>query len=45
MGGRGVLALQNFGLMPQEIVEVSIARLMERVAPKVAQQAGTREAA
>ncbi|MDQ4059699.1 MAG: LLM class flavin-dependent oxidoreductase [Pseudomonadota bacterium] len=45
MGVRHVLTLQNFGLMSQETVESSMTRLMERVAPKVAQQAGTREAA
>ena len=45
MGVRHVLTLQNFGLMPQEAVRASMTRVMETVAPRVAERTGTREAA
>ena len=45
MGVRHVLTLQNFGLMPQETVRASMTRVMEAVAPRVAERTGAREAA
>jgi alkanesulfonate monooxygenase SsuD/methylene tetrahydromethanopterin reductase-like flavin-dependent oxidoreductase (luciferase family) len=45
MGVRHVLTLQNFGLMPQETVRASMMRVIEAVAPRVAERTGTREAA
>jgi alkanesulfonate monooxygenase SsuD/methylene tetrahydromethanopterin reductase-like flavin-dependent oxidoreductase (luciferase family) len=45
MGVRHVLTLQNFGLLPQDVVEDSMRRFAEEVMPRLAARLATRAAA
>jgi hypothetical protein len=44
MGVGHVMALQNFGLMPQHLVMVSMERLMREVMPRVRERIGAASA-
>jgi alkanesulfonate monooxygenase SsuD/methylene tetrahydromethanopterin reductase-like flavin-dependent oxidoreductase (luciferase family) len=45
MGVRHVLALQNFGLMPPELVHNSMRLMAEKVMPRVRQKLASKKAA